>query len=78
MGIESEVVSMRNEMTILRANILGGMDSYIRELGDEEIWAEWIAYGVPDECSEDYLMEMAKDEPVFNEVSNLFAELILR
>jgi hypothetical protein len=64
------------EAKILRANLLGGMNSYIKELGDEEIWVEWIAFGVPDECDEDTLMEIANDEPEFVRITKVFHSLI--
>ena len=31
-----------NETIMLRANIMGGMNEYIRDLGDEAIWMKWI------------------------------------
>lgn len=61
--------------TILRANILGGMDSYICSCGDEEIWEVWIMGGVPDESSEEDLMSLAEDEIVFLEICELFGKL---
>lgn len=63
--------------TVLRANILGGMNSYITKVvGDEEIWMEWITYGVPDECDEETLMSIAKDESEFVRITELFSDLI--
>ena len=50
------------ELTLLKMNLLGGMDSYIRELGDEGIWEVWIAYGVPDGATEDDLQFIAEDD----------------
>lgn len=64
------------EALILRANLLGGMDSYMKELGDEEIWMEWITYGIPDECDEETLMAIAEDEPEFVRITKIFHTLI--
>lgn len=64
------------EALILRANLLGGMDSYIKELGDEDLWMKWIALGVPDECDEDTLMSIANDEPEFVRITKMFYDLI--
>ena len=64
------------EAKILRANLLGGMDSYIRELGDEDLWMDWIALGVPDECDEDTLMSIANDEPEFVRITQVFCNII--
>lgn len=64
------------EAKILRANLLGGMDSYIKELGDEEIWIDWITLGVPDECDEDTLMSIANDESEFVRITKFFSDLV--
>lgn len=65
-----------NEVKMLRANLLGGMDSYIKELGDEEIWMDWITEGVPDECDEKALMEIANDESEFLRITRAFCNLV--
>ena len=66
-----------NETLMLRANLLGGMDSYIRNVvGDEEIWGAWIEVGVPDECDEETLMEIAEDESEFIRITEEFSSLI--
>lgn len=66
-----------NEVKMLRANLLGGMDSYIKNVvGDEEIWGAWIELGVPDECDEETLMEIADDEPEFIRITEVFSSLI--
>ena len=46
---------MSNEDLILRMNILGGMNSFVLALGDEDILEGWITYGVQDEATEDDL-----------------------
>ena len=66
------------EMSILKQNILGGMDSYIRELGDEDIWEVWIAYGVPDGATEDDLQFIAEDDELWRDTCGLFGQLIKR
>lgn len=66
-----------NEVKMLRANLLGGMDSYIKNVvGDEEIWGAWIELGVPDECDEETLMSIAEDEPEFIRITEVFSSLI--
>lgn len=64
------------EALILRANLLGGMDSYVKELGDEEIWMDWITEGIPDECDEETLMEIAEDESEFIRITRVFCNLV--
>lgn len=66
-----------NEVKMLRANLLGGMDSYIKNVvGDEEIWGAWIELGVPDECDEETLIDIADDESEFIRITEVFGSLI--
>jgi len=68
---------MPENATQLRANILGGMDCYIREYIDEKSIIEyWNIYGVPDNCDEDDLMEFAFDLKDFNEIVEAFNKCI--
>lgn len=66
------------KLTLLKMNLLGGMDSYIRELGDEDIWEVWIAYGVPDEATENDLRFIAEDDESWQGTCELFGRLIKR
>ena len=66
---------MISEMTMLKANIMGGMNEYIKELGDDDIWDIWIEV-FPDECSEEELMEMAKNDSIWLDVVNRFAYIL--
>lgn len=61
-----------SELTILRANIMGGMNAYIIDNGDEDIIELWLTV-FPDGCDEDELMEMAQDETTWKAVINVFA-----
>ena len=63
-----------NEIKVLRANLLGGMDAYVREMvQDEDNFDYWLMYGVPDGSDEDDLMEIAESEDNFNQISHAFA-----
>lgn len=73
-NIESEVNSM-NEMLILKMNLLGGMNTYVRDLGDEEAWDLWITI-VPDEVTEDDLEYIANDKELWTDVCVLFGEIV--
>jgi hypothetical protein len=65
-----------SESLMLKANILGGMNSYIiDEIGDDDIYDKWIQV-VPDECSEDDLFDIAMDAELWIDAVNLFAELV--
>lgn len=67
----------KNEIQVLRANLLGGMDAYVREVvNDEDCFMEWLEIGVPDGADEDMLMEIAEDEEEFNRISAYFGSLI--
>jgi len=66
---------MTNEMVMLKANIMGGMNEYIKEQGDDDLWDIWIEV-FPDECSEDELMEMAENDSIWYDVVNRFAYIL--
>lgn len=63
------------DIITLKMNILGGMNEYIKNCGDEEVWARWIE-SVPDECTEDDLLDIAEDESSWRYVCDLFGRLI--
>lgn len=57
-----------NEIKVLRANIVCGMDTYIREvIGDEEVTEYWLTYGMPDGSDEDSIMYDMADDDIFEE-----------
>ena len=51
---------------------MGGMNEYIKALGDDDIYDMWIEV-FPDSCDEGILMEMAEDEEIWLCVVNRFA-----
>ena len=63
---------MSNDTILLRANLMGGMNEYIKEIGDEEIYDLWVQV-FPDECDEETLMEIAEDDEIWLCVVNRFA-----
>lgn len=67
----------KNEIQVLRANLLGGMDAYVRErLDDEDYLTAWLELGVPDGADEEELMEIAGDEKEFNRITDIFSNII--
>ena len=69
---------IKNEIQVLRANLLGGMDAYVREhLDDENYLMGWLELGVPDGADEEELMEIAGDEEDFNRIVCVFSNLIV-
>lgn len=65
----------KNEELVLKMNLLGGMDTYIRKVvGDEDLIDEWNMYGVPDEASEEDLETCAYVG--FAEICAKFGQLV--
>ena len=69
---------MTNEERVqLRANIMGGMNEYILNTVDDEMLLDyWFEMGLPDEVTEDMLMEYAEDEELFDYVICAFEKII--
>ena len=66
----------KTELIKLRKKLLKQMNKYIIEIGDEEIWSDWIALGVPDEPSEDDYDFIAEEDNEWNNVCELFGRLV--
>ena len=66
----------KTELIKLRKKLLKQMNKYIIEIGDEEIWSDWIALGVPDEPSEDDYDFIAEEDKEWNNVCELFGRLV--
>ena len=58
-----------------RIKLLKQMNQYIIDLGDEEVWLEWITEGVPDEASEDDYDYIASNEDEWLDTVKIFANL---
>ena len=66
----------KTELIKLRKELLKQMNKYIIEIGDEEIWSDWIALGVPNEPSEDDYDFIAEEDKEWNNVCELFGRLV--
>lgn len=64
-----------NDLIQLRKKLLKEMNTYIIEMGDEEIWMDWITLGVPDAPSEDDYDFIAENDDEWNDVCGLFGRL---
>lgn len=64
-----------NDLIQLRIKLLKEMNAYIIEMGDEEIWMDWITLGVPDAPSEDDYEFIAENDDEWNDVCGLFGRL---
>ena len=61
-----------NDITLLRANLMGGMNEYMKDHADDLVWESWTQV-FPDECDEETLMEIAEDDAIWLDVINKFA-----
>lgn len=66
-----------NELEVLRMNLVGGMNEYVKCMNDENAYMAWIML-VPDEATEEDLQGIAEDDEIFQEVVELFNKLIKR
>ena len=67
----------KKQTTILRANILGGMNSYVLDVVGDELGTEiWFQCGVPDGADEETLMEIAEDEKEFKRITKWFYHIL--
>ena len=67
-----------DDIITLKANILGGMNQYILDLGDEDKYEIWFERGVPDGADEDDLIDLASDDSIFRSICEVFGWLIKR
>jgi len=64
-----------NEIRVLKANILGGMNTYVRDVvGDDNATDIWNQYGVADGATEEEIMEEAENG--FKNIVQIFAYLL--
>ena len=59
-----------------RIELLQGMNQYIIDLGDEEVYETWFSLGVPDEPSDDDFESIADNLEEWVYVCQLFGNLI--
>ena len=65
-----------DEIKQLRMNIMGGMNAYVLELGDEDLLDFWYRDGLPDEVTEEMLAEYAEDDDIWIDVVHAFAKIL--
>lgn len=66
-----------DEKIIIRMNMLGGMDAYIRNIiGDDEITDRWDMFGVPDGADEPMVMEIAEDDHEWARICSYFGTIV--
>ena len=64
------------DMTQLKANILGGMNAYVLENFNDEFSLDWWSFYVPKDITEEELIAIAKDERKFKTICFTFGKLV--
>ena len=59
-----------------RIELLKGMNQYILNLGDEDVYEAWFAVGVPDEATDDDYEFIAGDLEEWVDICKLFGRLV--
>ena len=60
-----------------RARLLEDMDVFIRDnIGDDDITEMWLMYGLPDDCSDECIIEIAKDSDCFTDIVKCFSRCV--
>ena len=67
---------MDKKIIEIRVKLLKGMHQYIIEIGDEDIYMDWVSLAVPDEPREDDFESIAKDNENWIECCSLFGRLV--
>lgn len=69
---------MRNKKTTIlyRIRALKAMDAFVSAIGDEDIWASWITYAIPDAGDESDFEYIANDEDAYAECVALFRFIV--
>jgi len=55
---------------------LKAMHEVMKNANDENIYMSWVTYGVPDCPNEDDFEYIAEDNDSYNEICDLFVELV--
>lgn len=59
-----------------RIELLKGMNRYVIDMGDEEIYEAWFTLGVPDEPTEDDYESIAEDLDHWVFICNIFGAIV--
>lgn len=66
----------REELVKTRISIAKQMNKYIIDMGDEEIWMDWITVGIPDAPTEEDYESIAEDDNEWIDLCTLFGRLV--
>lgn len=70
------MIVTREELVKTRISIAKQMNKYIINMGDEEIWMDWITVGIPDAPTEEDYESIAEDNEEWMDLCKLFGSLI--
>ena len=59
-----------------RIELLKGMNQYIIDLGDEEVYETWFSVGVPDEATDDDYEFIAENLEEWVSICKLFGAIV--
>lgn len=66
------------DKTLIRMNMLGGMNDYIiNVVGEDTLIESWLIDGVPDEATEDDLRRIAEDDDLWFDTAEEFVRLLM-
>ena len=66
----------REELVKTRISIAKQMNKYIIDMGNEEIWMDWITVGIPDTPTEEDYESIAEDNEEWMYLCTLFGKLV--
>ena len=67
---------VNKEMVAIREKLLKDMHNYIIEMGDEDIYMDWVTLAVPDEPCEADFQFIAEEDENWIDVCTLFGKLV--
>lgn len=67
---------MDKKIIEIRVKLLKGMHQYIIEIGDEDIYMDWVTLAVPDEPCEADFQFIAEEDENWIETCKLFSKLV--
>lgn len=70
------MTKVSKEMVNIRIKLLKDMHQYIIEIGDEDIYMDWVTIAVPDEPCEADFQFIAEEDENWIECCSLFGRLV--
>ena len=58
-----------------RVKVLKLLNDLIMDIGDEDVFDDWFAYGIPDGATEEDYKEIAEDTEEFKRIVKVFSKI---